>query len=59
VELESSGGLAQQPWDIYHTKDGGKSWAEVASTGTVTNEPDSIPLSPLKEGIYFLNDSRG
>jgi len=59
VELDYSGGLAQQPWDIYHTKDGGKSWVEVASTGTVTNEPDSIPLSPLKEGFCFLNDSRG
>ncbi len=59
VELYYNDSLAQQPLDIYHTKDGGKSWAEVSSTGTVANEPDSIPLSPLKEGIYFLNDSRG
>jgi len=31
----------------------------VSSTGTVTNEPGSIPLSEIKEGISFLNDLRG
>lgn len=57
MTIQQSWGLGQHPFDLYTTKDGGKTWDKIHSVSM--DAPSSIPLSGLIDGFYFIDAQTG
>ncbi len=57
MTIQQSWGLGQHPFDLYATKDGGKTWDKIHSVNM--DAPSSIPLSGLISGFYFKDAQTG